>query len=441
MAKENRYYPLASETISKGANRETPEPKAVRSPARAPVTAFDRYLVRLIATTVGRPNVILSLWNGENPYVPENASEAGRVVFLDRRTLIDVCLNPELGFGDGYSAGRIRIEGDLIDVLHRAFIGMDVSPLAGIKRGFLARLPRPGRGTLADSKKNIHFHYDLGNEFYRLWLDREMVYTCAYYPTADASLEAAQQAKMDLVCRKVGLRPGMNVVEAGCGWGSLALHMARRFGVNVRAFNISREQIRFARERAASEGLDGRVEFVEDDYRNISGSYDAFVSVGMLEHVGPENYRNLGAVIDRCLKENGRGLIHSIGRNRPLPMNSWTAHRIFPGSHAPGISEIMDIFEPYRLSVLDIENLRLHYARTLKEWLRRFEIHAEHIREMYDDTFMRAWRLYLGSSAAAFLAGNLQLFQIVFARATDNDLPLTREHLYLDGEPEHWNSG
>src|SRR6185503_5957304 len=163
--------------------------------------------------------------------------------------------------------------------------------------------------TLHAARENVHDHYDLGNDFYRLWLDREMVYTCAYFPSPDAALEEAQTSKMDLVCRKLQLRAGERVIEAGCGWGALALHMARNYGVRVRAFNISKEQIAWARERAAREGLADRAECV------------AFVSVGMLEHVGLPDFPALGEVIDRTLAADGRGLLHFIGRNRPAPLN------------------------------------------------------------------------------------------------------------------------
>jgi len=220
------------------------------------------------------------------------------------------------------------------------------------------------------------------------------------------------------------------VVEAGCGWGSLARHMARHYGVRVKAFNISEEQVGYARERAAAEGLDGRVEYLLDDYRNISGRFDAFVSVGMLEHVGTEYYRELGGTIHRALTDEGRGLIHSIGRNRPGFMNAWAERRIFPGAHPPTLQEMMRILEPWAFSVLDVENLRLHYAATLRHWLDRFEASRTEVEQMYDRFFVRAWRLYLAGSIAAFTTGNLQLFQVLFTRQRNNDLPLTRTHIY-----------
>jgi cyclopropane-fatty-acyl-phospholipid synthase len=237
---------------------------------------------------------------------------------------------------------------------------------------------------------------------------------------------------MDHICRKLRLRPGDKVVEAGCGWGALALHMARQYGAEVKAFNISTEQVRYGRERARAEGLAGRVEFIEDDYRNIRGRFDAFVSVGMLEHVGKEKYAALRAVIDRCLTmEGSRGLLHFIGRDRQRPLNAWIRRRIFPGAYPPTLREALEwIFEPGGLSVLDVENLRLHYARTLVHWLGRFENTVEQVRAMFGEPFVRAWRLYLAGSEAAFATGWMQLFQVVFTRTGENDVPWTRDHLY-----------
>ena len=214
------------------------------------------------------------------------------------------------------------------------------------------------------------------------------------------------------------------------------MHMAVHYGVQVKAFNISHEQIVYAREQAKARGLADRVEFIEDDYRNISGEYDAFVSVGMLEHVGKENYKILGDVINRSLKRGGLGIIHSVGRSRTAPPNAWLEQRIFPGSYPPSLRDMMDIFEHHDFSVMDIENLRLHYAKTLMEWLQRFDDHVDQITRMYDEPFVRAWRLYLGGCAAAFLASTLQLFQVVFAHPSGNRISMTREHVYGEDGPD-----
>jgi cyclopropane-fatty-acyl-phospholipid synthase len=261
-----------------------------------------------------------------------------------------------------------------------------------------------------------------------------MVYTCAYFAHADATLEAAQLAKLDHVCRKLRLRAGDRVVDAGCGWGAFALYAASCYGARVRAFSISREQIAYARDRARALGVEHNVEFIEDDYRNISGQFDAFVSIGMLEHVGRNHYGDLATVIDRGLSDAGRGLIHSIGQNEPVPLNPWIEKRIFPGAYPPTVREMVEIFEPLRCSILDVENLRPHYALTIEHWLARFEAHRDRIADMYDEPFVRAWRLYLSGSMAAFRAGTLQLFQILFNRAGANNAAWTRDHLYRNAD-------
>lgn len=398
--------------------------------------ALDRWLLRRIAAALGQPPVTFALWDGSS--VPPVGDSLGTVTFRDPSALYRVIASPEIGFGDGYSEGRIEINGDFVQILFKSFAAADARGPRRFKRNLLGRLPRPRPNSRSASRKHIQEHYDLGNDFYRLWLDEQMVYTCAYYETPGATLEAAQKAKMDHVCRKVMLKPGMKVVEAGCGWGALAMHMAENYGVTVKAFNISHQQIVHAREQARLRGLSDRVEFIEDDYRNISGRFDAFVSVGMLEHVGRDNYSELGAVVARVLKENGLGIIHSVGRNQPTPPNAWLERRIFPGSYPPSLREMMDIFEPYNFSIMDIENLRLHYAQTLMAWLERFDKQIETVRKMYDEHFVRAWRLYLGGCAAAFLSNSIQLFQVVFGFPAHNAIPMTRQHLYQDGEAALW---
>ena len=408
---------------------------------RSDVNALDRWLARKIMQEAGSPPLRFALWDGQDAW-SSGEDAAGRIVIRDRGALWAMVRSPELGFGDCYSAGRIEIEGDLVDVLYRTFRAMDGKSETALKKSILGRLPRAGRNTLGGSRKHVHHHYDLGNDFYRLWLDERMIYTCAYYENGEATLEQAQETKMHHVCRKVRLEPGQRVVEAGCGWGSLALHMARHYGARVRAFNISHEQVAYAREQAARCGLDSQVEFIEDDYRNISGKYDAFVSVGMLEHVGLDHYETLGDVIARSLKEDGLGIVHSVGRNRPCAVNAWLEQRIFPGSHPPSLREMMSIFEANQFSIIDIENLRLHYAKTLMEWLERFDSNVSTVRKWYDEAFVRAWSLYLGGCAAAFLSSSTQLFQIVFTHRCHNTIAHTREHLYRrDANGADWSFG
>jgi cyclopropane-fatty-acyl-phospholipid synthase len=237
---------------------------------------------------------------------------------------------------------------------------------------------------------------------------------------------------MDYICRKLQLQPGDRVVEAGCGWGALALYMAEHYGASVKAFNISGEQIAYARRKAVARGLSGQVEFIEDDYRNISGGFDVFVSVGMLEHVSVKRYAELGEVIHRSVGDRGRGLLHFIGRSYKGEFSRWIRKRIFPGAYAPTLAEVMNVLEPSHYSVLDVENLRPHYARTLEHWLERFEMASPQVLEMYGPWFQRAWRLYLAGSVAAFRTGTLQLFQVTFAGDHRLDTSWTRAPLYAE---------
>ncbi len=395
--------------------------------------SWEGKLIRWLLRAAGNPRVAMVLWNGERIWT---CSESPTVTLhiADRATLLRACADPHMEFGDGYSEGRIRVEGELEQFIEEIYRRDGAhSKVVTALRDFRHRLQRGRSNTLAGSKQNIHRHYDIGNPFYSLWLGETMAYTCAYFPTPETGLDAAQRAKMDHVCRKLRLRAGETVAEAGCGWGGLALHMARHYGVKVRAFNISKEQLQYARERACAEKLEGQVEFVEDDYRNIRGSYDAFVSVGMLEHVGVENYPDLGRVINGCLKSDGRGLIHTIGRNRPKPMHPWIDRRIFPGAEPPSLRQMMDIFEEQAFSVLDVENLRLHYARTLDHWWRLFEAARDKVAGMFDERFVRMWRVYLLGSKASFTVGDLQLFQVLFAPSANNGIAWTRDHLYQAG--------
>ena len=382
-------------------------------------TPLDRWALARIHRTVASAPVRFVLWDGFE--VPSAAgAPVATIVFKNRRALYSWVWDPALNFGEAYMFGAVEIHGDLVTLLSEVYRAL------GDARSRHWWLWQRSNDVHA-ARENVHRHYDLGNEFYQFWLDREMAYTCAYFPAQGCSLEEAQLAKMERVCRKLGLQPGQRVVEAGCGWGSLALFMARHYGVTVRAFNLSAEQIAYARGRAKEQGLAGLVEFVEDDYRNVRGKYDVFVSVGMLEHVGLADYGTLGGVIDRSLTDRGRGLLHFIGRNRPGLLNPWIRKRIFPGAYPPTLPEVFsNIFEPWNVSVLDVENLRLHYAETLAHWRGRFDASATEVASMFDETFVRAWRLYLAGSQAAFTTGTMQLFQVVFARGANNAIPWTR---------------
>ena len=298
-----------------------------RAPQR--VTAIDRRIADAFQQWLRPADLRLELWDGSSTW-NSTATPVGDVVVRDRWALFKLLIDPDLQFGELFTEGRVVIRGGLARVMEAAYRLPRADRLT-LREWLALRIPRSNGFRLA--LRNVHHHYDLGNDFYELWLDRQLVYTCALFADTDATLEQAQADKLDLVCRKLRLQRGDTVIEAGCGWGALAMHMAREYGAHVKAFNISREQVRFARERAAAEGLSDRVEFIEDDYRRVEGRFDVFVSVGMLEHVGLRHFESLGTVIRRVLKpDTGRGLLHFIGRDRPRPLNAWTARRF---SRAP----------------------------------------------------------------------------------------------------------
>lgn len=424
--------PRSSESACRNAEPRAENLAASIDQGSLPVLGIEQRLARRMLQALGAPAIRFVLWNGDEIAAVSDVESVARVRFHDRATFWKVLLDPDLQFGNAYSDGLLDVDGDLVtflETVHRSRAAASGSA-AMLPSILLRALHRARDNTLPDAKENIHYHYDIGEAFYRLWLDEEMVYSGAYFATPTMTLEDAQRAKLNYVCHKLRLKPGETVVEVGGGWGALALLMAREYGVTVKSFNISRSQLRYARRRASAEGLDSRVEFIEDDYRNITGQFDALVSLGMLEHVGARHYREFGRMMNRCLKPTGRGLIQSIGQDRAVSICPWIERRIFPGAYPPTVREITDLFEPCGFSILDIENLRLHYAKTVSHWLKRFEASAGAVAAMFDDRFVRIWRLYLAGSCAAFSSGALQLYQILFARPGMNDTAWTRASLY-----------
>jgi len=399
------------------------------SPAR--VTRLDRWLAVRVQHTIDAARVRLELWDGSSPFDAPHAA-IGDLVVRDRRTLFGLAINPDVWFAEGYATGQVEIRGPfqaMLDAMSRASLA---DPTWRDRMAAVLAVANSPSG----ARRNVHHHYDLGNAFYERWLDTELVYTCAYFPDPGMPLEDAQRAKLDLVCRKLRLQPGETVVEAGCGWGALALHMARHYGVRVKAFNVSREQLAYARERAAREGFTNQVEFIDDDYRNVRGEFDVFVSVGMLEHVGLRHFPTLAEVLRRSVRrDGGRGLLHFIGRDMPRPLNAWIRRRIFPGAYPPTLNEVATrVLVPAGMSIVDVENLRLHYARTLAHWCDRFDAAKDDVRELFGEEFRRAWKMYLGGSQAAMATGWMQLFQVVFAPRESSPPFWTRAELYQGRE-------
>jgi len=283
---------------------------------------------------------------------------------------------------------------------------------------------------IARSYRHIAHHYDTEESIFRRFLDKEMYYSCAYFKSPGDTLEQAQQNKAELIARKLLLQPGMTVLDIGCGWGSLAFHLAQHHGVRVTGITLSNEQLRVARQEAAARGLEQQCEFLLADYREHEASYDRVVSVGMLEHVGVENFTEYFARVNSMLADDGVALIHTIA-NKALSMetNPWITRYIFPGGRIPSISETVTGVETSRLMLTDMEVWRMHYAWTLREWLRRFRTHRSDILAVRDEVFYRMWEFYLAVCDMSFEFAHLVVVQCQMAKK-HGVVPVTRDYLY-----------
>jgi cyclopropane-fatty-acyl-phospholipid synthase len=291
----------------------------------------------------------------------------------------------------------------------------------------------------AENRDAIHFHYDVSNEFYALWLDRAMVYSCAYFETPDVGLDAAQQAKLDHICRKLSLRPGEKFLDIGCGWGALVIHAAQRYGVRAHGVTLSPQQLKMARERIAQAGLEDRVSVQLRDYRDLDGEsvYDKVASVGMFEHVGLKNLPVYFSTVHRLLKPHGLFLNHGITHDSEGWQESLSTEFInryvFPDGQLDNISNIQRVMERARFEIADVEALRPHYALTLRHWVARLERNRSRALQYVNEATYRVWRLYMAACALEFEAGDIGIYQVLACkRAAGNlPLPLTRRYMYV----------
>lgn len=372
--------------------------------------------------------------NGELTVFGKPCENSVRIAIKSDSWLRRILLDPELQLGEAYMERALVLEaGDLYDFINILWINIlskdgASSALPSALRKMFRKIAQ--FNPQARSARNVAHHYDIGNELYRLFLDDDMQYSCAYFPNPSASLEEAQRLKKEHIARKLCLKAGDKVLDIGCGWGGLAMHIANQEDVRVHGVTLSCEQHCLARDRAVTAGLSDRVDFEIKDYRNLTEAYDKIVSVGMFEHVGVPHYREYFEQIAARLNENGTALVHTIGRSPgPGATNPWIARHIFPGGYIPALSEIVPVIEKAGLVILDIEILRLHYAETLKAWRKRFLRHADQAEKLYDDRFVRMWDFYLVTSELSFRHGFHNVFQIQLGKRQEA-VPVTRDYLY-----------
>ncbi len=370
----------------------------------------------------------------ENPYVLElNGKEYSigegdpkfRVIFKKELPLTDLMTSTSIALGEAYMKGDLEIEGDLYHALN-FFLGQmgkfhtDKKALKNLI--FTSSSKR-------NQKKEVSSHYDIGNEFYKLWLDDSLSYSCAYFMNEQDSLLEAQNNKIDRILKKLYLKPGMELLDIGCGWGSLLLRAVKEYGVTGKGITLSQEQYNSFKERIEEEGLTDKLSVELLDYRELpkqEWSFDRVVSVGMLEHVGRDNYDKFLECVDSVLKPQGLFLLHYISALKEYPGDAWIKKYIFPGGMVPSLREIINLCSDYKFYTIDVESLRRHYNRTLLCWDKNFNEHREEIEKMMGTEFTRMWDLYLCACAATFNNGIIDLHQILISKGINNELPMTR---------------
>jgi Cyclopropane fatty acid synthase and related methyltransferases len=371
----------------------------------------------------------VKFWDGEEVVFGDDESRF-RLILNEPIPKADIIADPSLAFGEAYMSKTLEIEGNLqavIESLYRNMAGF-------LRQGHLYnKALKKISNNLKKSKENIEHHYDIGNDFYKLWLDDTMTYSCGYFKSDNDTLKQAQINKVGHILKKMNLKEGQTLLDIGCGWGELILTAARKYKVKALGITLSEEQFAEAKRRAESEGLNDLIDVKLIDYRELKDrKFDRIVSVGMLEHVGKDHLHEYFSHVNQMLNDGGLSLLHSITgiHESEGGTNSWINKYIFPGGYVPSIQELISHMSKELFHLVDAESLRRHYGRTLEYWAANFERALPEIEKIKDESFIRMWRLYLNSCAASFNTGNIDIHQLVFTKGINDCIPWCRGYLY-----------
>ena len=369
-------------------------------------------------------------WDGEEVYYGSEKA-VFKIIFHKEPTLNNVKKDLILTLGEAYMDGIIDFEGSLDDVIATLFKNNGNEAKADFHLKDLTHQLKEIDEAI--ESKNIHKHYDLGNDFFALWLDKTMSYSCAYFKTEKDTLEQAQLQKIDHSLKKLNLTANEHLLDIGCGWGWLAIRAAQQYKVYATGITLSKEQYEGARARVHELGLDELVDIRLANYMDMNPKqerFDKIVSIGMFEHVGKKYLPLYFSKVNALLKDKGTFLLHSIMSNFESPTNSWIKTYIFPGGYVPTLRETIQLLPEFDFHVLHTESLRLHYAKTLDCWNDNFQQKLPEVRKLYDERFIRMWGLYLTGCASAFRTGGIDIYQCLLTKGIDNNIPMTADYMY-----------
>ncbi|WP_125708326.1 SAM-dependent methyltransferase [Companilactobacillus zhongbaensis] len=371
--------------------------------------------------------VTIIFWDGkEKKYGPEGKSDI-TIKFNKEVPISEVVKHATLTLGEAYMNKDIEIEGSIQKLITSAYTQSD-SFMSSVK---LKKIIPQFSHSEENNKKEIQEHYDIGNDFYKLWLDKTMTYSCAYFRTPEDDLETAQMNKVHHILNKLNTKPGESIIDIGCGWGTMMFTAAKEYGLKAKGVTLSQEQYDYVNNKIKEENLTDQMEVILEDYREINEQFDHVVSVGMFEHVGQKHLEGYFQSVKRMLKPNGSALIHGItGQHEGLGVDPWLVKYIFPGGYIPDIKENIGHIMDAKLQIDDIEPLRRHYQKTVEIWHQNFLKVEDQVEDMFDERFIRMWDLYLQACAASFESGNIDVIQYLLTNgASGSSMPMTREYM------------
>ena len=393
----------------------------------------DKIFLKSFLHTFKDESFCVKFWDGDEVKVGEN-EPLFKIILKKPIPKKEILTSTTLAFGEAYMNGDLEVEGDFLLMLNTVLKYKEkfTTDFRGLPKIF------SNLTSTKKQKEEVTYHYDIGNDFYKLWLDDTLSYSCAYFKNENESLGEAQLNKIHHLLKKLNLSEGMTLLDIGCGWGALLIEAAKLYKIKGLGITLSEEQYKAFKEKIEKENLQDYLQVKLMDYRELEKSgllFDRVVSVGMLEHVGRSNYDLFMKCVSKVLKKEGVFVLHYISGLYESEGDAWIRKYIFPGGVIPTLREIISLSADYRFYTVDVESLRMHYYKTLLKWAENFEKNTDKVREMFDEKFVRMWRMYLYSCAACFYTGVIDLHQIVFTKGVNNTLPLTREYLYKKSLP------